>query len=350
MDEIVIILLCLILNALLAAYEMAFVSIPRSELRALSKAGNKDAFTLLNLRENPERTLSIIQIGITLVGAIAAAVGGAGAGETLEPYFMGNFALSERSAEALSLILVVMPITYLSVVVGELVPKTLALRNPTKIVLTGARPLFIADRVFSPVISVLEWSTQRILKTFFPRSKVTQQSEPATIELNEFSPVHQKFMLNMADIERKLLRDILLPWAQVTYVQKSASLEEVFQTVLNSGHTRLPVKENGSVFGVLHTKEFISLRESGETHWQSIVRPTLLLKPTDSALGTMRLLQDKKTHMAIVASSQGQLMGIVTLEDILEEVVGDIFDEDDDGRVRKVYAAKIKSRAIPSEK
>ncbi len=88
MDEVVIVLICLILNALLAAYEMAFVSIPRSELRALSKTGDKDAQKLLTLREYPERTLSIIQIGITLVGAIAAAVGGAGAGETLDPYFI----------------------------------------------------------------------------------------------------------------------------------------------------------------------------------------------------------------------------------------------------------------------
>ncbi len=349
MDEILIVSICLTLNALLAAYEMAFVSVPRSELRALSKAGNKNAAALLNLRENPERTLSIIQIGITLVGAIAAAVGGAGAGETLEPYFIQNFNMSERTAEVLSLIIVVIPITYLSVVVGELVPKTLALRDPAKIVLAGAKPLFIADRIFSPVISVLEWSTQRILKTFFPRSKATQPTEVATVELTEFSPVHQKFMLNMADIERKLLRDILLPWAQVNFVQKSATLDEVFQVVLNSGHTRLPVKENGVVLGLLHTKEFISLRESGEPNWQSIVRPTLMLKPTDSALGTMRLLQDKKTHMAMVASPQGQLMGIVTLEDILEEVIGDIFDEDDDGRVRKVYAAKIKSRVIPTE-
>lgn len=350
MDEILVVAVCLFFNALLAAYEMAFVSIPRSELRALAKSGLKDATTLLSLRENPERTLSIIQIGITLVGAIAAAVGGAGAGETLEPYFIQKFDMSERSSEALALIIVVVPITYLSVVVGELVPKTLALRNPTKIVLVGAQFLFIADRIFSPIITMLEWSTQKILKTFFPRSKSDQHAEPVTIELNDFSPVHQKIMLNMADIEKKLLRDILLPWSQVSFVQTTSTMDEVFQLVIQSGHTRLPVKENESIFGVLHTKEFISLRESGETNWQSIVRPTVFMKPTDSALGAMRFLQDKKTHMAMVATAQGQLLGIVTLEDILEEVVGDIFDEDDDGRVRKVYAAKIKSRVIPSEK
>jgi len=349
MDEVIIVSVCLLLNALLAAYEMAFVSIPRSELRALSKAGNKEASTLLNLRENPERTLSIIQIGITLVGAIAAAVGGAGAGDTLEPYFIQNFAFSERSAEALSLAIVVVPITYLSVVVGELVPKTLALRNPTRIVLAGAKPLFISDKVFSPVISVLEWSTQKILKMFFPKSKATPVSDHATIELNEFSPVHQKFMLNMADIEKKLLKDILLPWSQVTYVEKKFSVDDVFNVVLSSGHTRLPVKEDGVILGILHTKEFISLRESGDTNWQTIVRPTLMLKPNDSAFGAIRLLQDKKTHMAIVATAPGQIVGIVTLEDILEEIVGDIFDEDDDGRVRKVYSAKVKSRVIPTE-
>ena len=101
---------------------MAFVSIPRSELRSLAKLGNKDAHAhaLLTLRENPERTLSIIQIGITLVGAVAAAIGGAGASETLEPYFIRTFSMHERTAEALSIFLVVLPITYFSVVVGIL--------------------------------------------------------------------------------------------------------------------------------------------------------------------------------------------------------------------------------------
>lgn len=349
MDEATVILICLSMNALLAAYEMAFVSIPRSELRALSKSGNKEAQTLLKLRENPERTLSIIQIGITLVGAIAAAVGGAGASEAIEPYFMQTYGMRERTAEALSLLLIVVPITYLSVVVGELVPKTLALRNPTKIVLAGAKALFIADRLFSPVITILEWSTQKILKIFFPRSKSDQNLEPVTIELNEFSPVHQKFMLNMADIEKKQLKDILLPLSQVISIEKTASLEEVLQTVMNSGHTRLPVKEQAIIVGVLHTKEFISLKESGETQWQNIIRPVLLLKSSDSALGAMRVLQEKKTHMAMVLSPQLHQLGIVTLEDILEEIIGDIFDEDDDGRVRKIYAAKIRSRVIPPE-
>ncbi len=349
MDEAVIILICLVLNALFAGYEMAFVSIPRSELRGLARSGDKDAKMLLELRENPERTLSIIQIGITLVGAIAAAVGGAGAGDTLEPYFIQKYGMQERVAETLSVVLVVIPITYLSVVVGELVPKTLALRNPAKIVLSGAKILFIADRLFSPVITALEWSTRVILKVFFKKSKVAAQSDQAAIEIDSFSPVHQKFMLNMADIEKKKIKDIMLPWPQVVSVKNADSIDEVVHTILTSGHTRLPVKEEGRVLGILHTKEFIALKESGERNWQSLIRPVIHVQPTDSAFGVMRTLQEKRNHMTIVLSASGELLGIVTLEDILEEIVGDIFDEDDDDRIRKVYAAKIKTRVIPPE-
>jgi putative hemolysin len=349
MDEIIVVAICLFLNALFAAYEMAFVSVPRSELRGLARSGHKNAKALLLLRENPERTLSAIQVGITLVGAIAAAVGGAGAGETLEPYFMQTFAMSERTAEVLSVALVVIPITYLSVVVGELVPKTLALRNPTKILLAGASVLFVADQVLSPIISLLEWSTKKILKIFFRKSKAPPPSNQAPIEIDSFSAVHQKFMLNMADIEKKKIKDILLPWAQVVSVQRASPMETITQLVVSSGHTRLPVIEDGHVVGLLHTKEFIALKESGDSNWQTLIRPALLVQPTDSALGVMRLLQDKRNHMAVVVAIPGERLGIVTLEDILEEVVGEIFDEDDDERVRKVYAVKVRSKVVPQE-
>lgn len=345
MDELIVVVLCLTLNALFAAYEMAFVSVPKSELRALARKGEKSAQTLLDLRENPERTLSIIQIGITLVGALAAAVGGAGAAENLEPYFMNDLGLSERNAEAFSMFLVVVPLTYFSVVIGELVPKSLALRNPRKIVLAGAKALFVADRLLSPVVSALEVSTKVILSVFFRKQK--QQEEhvgQASIDIDSLSPVHQRFVLNMANIEKKKVKDILLPWDQVNHVRSTDSVEEVAQAALSSGHTRLPVKDNGHVTGVLHTKEFMALREAGEKNWQAIVRPVLAVRPTDSALGVLRLMQERRNHMSVVFSATGERMGIVTLEDVLEEVVGDIFDEDDDGKVRKVFVTRAKDR------
>ncbi len=123
--EWIVVLVCLFLNALLAAAEIAFVTLTRAQLREVAKSGKKSALTLIELRENPERTLSVMQIGISLVGALAAAVGGAEAHQTIAPYFQMRFDLSDTTARVLSLLTVVVPITILSVVFGELVPKTL---------------------------------------------------------------------------------------------------------------------------------------------------------------------------------------------------------------------------------
>ena len=344
MFELVVIFFCLMINALLAAYEMAFVSVPRPELRSEARKGNKSARQLVTRREHPERTLSVIQIGITMMGAVAAAIGGAGAADNLEPWLIENLGISVLAAEVLSILLVVAPITYLSVVVGELVPKTLALRMPLRISLAGAPILFVADRVLSPIIAVLEWSTRRILKLFTRHSAAQETSAPTTIELDMFSQVHQKLMLNLVGIEKKQVKEILLPWSQVDFVTKTDTIEDVTHVVLSVGHTRLPVLENDQVIGILHTKEFVAFRESGERNWLSIIRPILRVHSGDSVLGVLGLLQEKRNHMAIVFSAAGERMGIVTLEDILEEVVGDISDEDEDGRVRKVFALRARSR------
>jgi putative hemolysin len=345
MEEVIIVSLCLALNAVFAAYEMAFVSVHKPELRALARKGHKDAQALLRLRDNPERTLSVLQIGITLVGAVAAAVGGAGATDALEPYFASRFGMNEFIAETLAVVIIVLPITYLSVVVGELVPKTLALRSPMRIVLAGAKWIFIADRVLSPLVRILEKSTHWILKSFFKDSKSQTSNAPqGTLEIDSFSPVHQSFILNMADIENKKIRDIFVPWSQAFSVRNTDPIEEVLQVVLNSGHTRLPVVQDSHVIGVLHTKEFMALKESGERSWSSIIRPILSVRSLDSALGVMRMMQERRSHMALVVSTENQCEGIVTLEDILEEVVGEIRDEDDDGKIRKVFAARAKAR------
>jgi putative hemolysin len=349
MAEALIILICLFLNAILAAYEMAFVAVSKPELKGLAKLGSKDASRLLLLRTHPERTLSVIQLGLTFSSAVAAAVGGMGAVNNLEPYFMLHLDLSHALAKALGIILVVIPLTYLSVVLGELVPKTLALRHPTRIVMSGAKALFWVDRAFSPIIFALEWSTKLILRNVFHRAKTDMNLPEVTIEIGELSPVHQKFMLNMADIERKKIKDILVPWDQVNFVQKTDSMSEVSQMVVTSAHTRLPVLENNRIVGILHTKEFIALKESGAMAWQSIIRQVLKIQSTDSALGVLRLMQEKRNHMTVVFSPFGERLGIVTLEDILEEIIGDIFDEDDDGIVRRVFSSRTRNRMIGSK-
>ncbi len=167
--EFVVVLACLVINAVLACIEMAFVSVGRPMLRQLAMTGNPDAKRLLTLRENPERTLSVLQIGITLVGVISAAVGGAGAEETLSPWLQARLQVTEPIAEIISILLVVVPITFLSVILGELVPKTVALKRPLSIALFSSRWLSLADAVLAPIVGIMEWMTKQILRIFFRR-------------------------------------------------------------------------------------------------------------------------------------------------------------------------------------
>lgn len=346
MEEILVVAACLAINAFLSAFEMAFVSVPKIELRRLAREGNKVAELVLRLRDFPERTLSVIQVGITLVGAISAAVGGAGASESIEPYFTSQLGMSERSSEIVSIVLVVLPITYLSVVVGELVPKTLALRSPASITLFGARFILVADRVLGPMISLLEASTTLIVRFVFPRSDGKGESaEESAVELTHFTKQHRQIMLNMASIEQRLVRDFFVPWSKVVHVDMNETLESVVNKIFQSSHTRLPVTQSGIVAGIINSKEVLAARESGISDWLSVMRPAPRVNSSDTALSALKLLQEKRSHLAIVDN----VVGIVTLEDINEEIFGEIYDEHEDGRVKRLIALSAKTRTVKSE-
>ncbi len=253
--EWIVVLVCLFLNALLAAAEIAFVTLTRAQIREVVKTGKKAALTLAELRENPERTLSVMQIGISLVGALAAAVGGAEASENFTPYYTQVFRISENTAYVLALLTVVVPITIMSVVFGELVPKTLALRNPLRIALWSSRWLMTLDKIFLPIVDLLEWTTKKILSIFFPRSKA-QAPAPETVELDQLSSQARQYILNLVGVEKKRVREVMLPWTQVDHVYFSQTIQEIETVTLRSGHTRLPVIAEGQVFGIINTKNF----------------------------------------------------------------------------------------------
>ncbi len=340
MVEIIIILVCILLNALLALVEMAFVSVSKSELKSLSK-NNLMALKLLKFREKPEQTLSVLQIGITVVGGISAAVGGIGADGKVSPYIQ-NLGLSESFAKFVAVVLVVVPLTYINTVIGELVPKTLALRFPMKISLRSVYALNVAQRILSPFVEVLEKSTQICLKffSFLPKSSSQNSENAEALNISYLSNTHQQYVINLVHIETKKMREIMLPWDQVNVIYSSSNLNEVLSMVIKSGHTRLPVISDNEVVGILHSKEFITFISSGDENWKNIIRPILKVGPNEGILKTLRLMQEKKSHMAMVLSGDEKL-GIVTLEDIFEEIIGDIYDEDDDGMLRKVLSQRI---------
>lgn len=346
MAELLIIVVCLVLNAVFSAIEMAFVTIGKPELRQRVKRGDGKAGRLLSLRENPERALSVIQVGITLVGAVSAAVGGAGAEENLAPLLETGFGLSEDLAEGFAIGAIVVPLTYLSVVIGELVPKTVALRYPTQVLNFGAAFLHIGNRALGPIVTLLEVSTRWMVRRILPLSSPSAtESQPSELDLQGLSTHQRQYILNLANIEMKKVRDALLPWVQVERIDQTSSFEDVLSKVIQSGHTRLPVTASERLLGVLHSKEFLAFAAAGRRDWQTIVRPAVEVRPQDELLSVLRRLQDQKRHMAIVVDESRQNLGLITLEDIIEEVIGDVFDEDDDGLIRKILSGRRLSKA-----
>lgn len=342
--EWLIVAVCLCLNALLAAAEIAFVALTRSQVRELAKSGKKSAMVLLELRENPERTLSVIQVGIGLVGMLAAAVGGAEATRGLAPHIQELGGLGIRASQAIAIGLVVVPLTFLQVIFAELVPKTIALRNPTRIALLSARWLMRLDKIFLPIVDVIEWSTKKALAVLFPKSRaLPPNAVDSTVELDQLSSQARQYILNLVGVEKKRVRDVMLPWGQVDHVYFAQPIAEVEAIALRSGHTRLPVLAEGQIFGIVNTKELLALVKSGSDKWNQIVRPMSKVLDGDSLFKALRQMQEKRSHLSAVFLGSN-LVGIVTMEDIIEEIIGEIYDEDDDGALRRILSSAGRMR------
>lgn len=339
--------LCLIINAVLSCIEMAFVTVSKPHLKKLSTKGDKAAELLLQLKERPERVLSILQIGITLVGAVSAAVGGAGAEEHISPYVQELLQVTEETSETIAILIVVLPLTYLSVVVGELVPKTLALRFPLRLARIGVYLLLVLERIFSPAVFLLEFSTKVLifpLSRLFRHEKAVDQA--SSVDLDNLTDSHKQYVINLIEVDQRRIKDILVPWSSVTKVPKSAHHTEVLDIIRQERHTRMPVvDENDQPLGVLHAKEFISEVEITKLNWNELIRPIIRIQSDERILTALKLLQTRKSHMAIIYKKE-QILGIVTLEDIFEEVVGDLYDEDDNPQVLLSSNSKIRTMNI----
>lgn len=337
MVELIIILICLMINAILAGSETAFIAVSRPDLRALAKQGNEQATLLFHMRENPERTLSVIQVGITFVGALAAAVGGAGADETISPWLVNHFNINNSLAEILSMLLVVIPLTYVSVVLGELVPKTFALRRPLFLAFKTGPWLHWISLFIGPIVTILEWSTKKIV-SLFPSKHMTHE-EPTqqedSIELDVLSVPNRQYVLNIFKIEKTTVKEVIVRWPEVIYINDTQSIEQIEHTIISSAHTRLPVLKNEQVIGIINTKEFLAFQKTGNEDWAALIRHPIKILDTLPVLSALRIMQEKKAHLAIVYNGNVKT-GIVTMEAIFEEIIGDIYDEDDDGTLTRI--------------
>ncbi len=335
MITLLIVCACLLLNAVLSCAEMAFVTIDDKLLRKKVLEGDKNAAYIEQMGDSPERILSVVQIGITLVGAISAAVSGAGAEESLAPKIMQWFSVTEQVADTASIVLIVAPLTILSVIIGELVPKSIAIRFSMPVILFLAPGLKVAEKVLGPLVNPMEKVTEFIMRLILrSKPKGEETTEGEELSLKGLRHEYKQYFHNLLDLDSKNIGMIMVGWDKVDRLSSTAEADEVSALILSSRRTRIPIVDANEVYGYLHSKEFVNLSQSGVgENWLSFVRPIQSLPKDTKVLHALRTMQKKKAHFMIVGTPE-KPEGIVTLEDILEEVFGDFVDEDEDGKVK----------------
>lgn len=336
--ELAIIALLILANGIFAGAEIAIVALRKSRILELIEARRRGARAVLALRNEPERFLATVQIGITVVGATAAAFGGATLAGRLSPFFEG-LGLRPDSADDVALALVVAVVSYLSIVVGELVPKSLALRHSEGYALLIARPLLALSWAARPLVWLLTASSNAILRPFHDHTTFTEARHSAeevqhlVEEAARAGTVHPdagEIASRAIDFADLTAADVMLPRQEVVMLPRHATTEEVQRVLLEQAHSRIPIyaERIDNVVGYINVKDVLALA------WQrdlivldDLMRQPFFVPDSKPAIDLLREMRARRVMIAFVVDEQGGMEGIVTLEDLVEELVGEIFSE-----------------------
>jgi putative hemolysin len=333
-----IILGLVLANGVFAGAEIAVIAVRRTRLRQLVDEGRGAARAVLGLRNDPERFLATVQVGITVVGAAAAAFGGATLAEGLRPWLERMPALARYAGE-LSIALVVVIVSFLQLVLGELVPKSIALRSSEPYALFVARPLLGLAWVARPLIWILTKTSNLFLAPFGDRTTFSESRLSAEELAQMVQDAAQSGSLdaNAGEIAGRALEfgeltavDVMVPRNRVDAIRRDASEEELRRLVLEEGHARMPVYDGtlDNIVGYVVAKDLLGLAwERGLVVLEDVVRPPYFVPESARAVTVLRDMQKRHTKLAIVVDEHGGVAGLVTLEDLVEELVGDIVGE-----------------------
>lgn len=334
--------LLIILNGLFAAAEIAVVVTRKSRLRQLVEDGLERAKVLLSFKENPDRFLATIQIAITFVGVLASAIGGATIAVGLIKPAIERIPIGfiSASSEAISIGIVTVVITYFSLVFGELIPKSIALTYPETVGLKLSRFISLISRIFAFFVEILTFSTNLILrplgrKTFTERAYITEEEVKMLIreggEQGVFEPTEQELIHSVFEFTDMSAKEVMVPSTQMVTINLGMSVEEIKSVIAEEQFSRYPVIGNdlNDIRGILYAKDFLNAVASGEVDIRKLIKPPFFIPETMKISNLLKEMQKRRVHMALVIDEYGGVSGLVTLEDLLEEIVGEIRDEYD---------------------
>ncbi|MBF4995168.1 HlyC/CorC family transporter [Arthrobacter gandavensis] len=338
--NVFLVLFFVLLGGLFAGAEMALVSLREGQILRLEASGRRGA-RIAALARNPNLFLSAIQIGVTLSGFFSAAYGASALAPALSPVLEG-WGLNAAAAGTSAFIAMTLVVAYLSLVFSELVPKRLAMQNAEGFVRALAPPLSVFAAVMRPVIKLLSVSTNGVVRALGgdPNLKNVPISQQELLEMVKASPVLADESRNiLADVfgaGQRLLQEVMRPRPQVKFLQASLSVAEAREAVHVLPYSRYPVIAGSpdDVLGFVHVRDLLGQdsETAGQTRLSGILRPILFLPGTATVLPTLTRMRRENSHIAVVADEYGGTDGIVTLEDLVEELVGEIYDEYDTGK------------------
>jgi magnesium and cobalt exporter, CNNM family len=339
--ELLIIVVLVFLNAVFVAAEIALVTIRRTRIDQLVEEGRRGARRVRDLTAQPGRFLAVIQLGITFIGFLAAAFAGASLARGLQDFFATIPAI-EPYAAALGLLIVTALLSFFTIVFGELVPKTLALARPERYALLLAAPVEVLGRVLRPIVWALERVTgvvnrmlgvgdidQNQISTEELKLLVERGGEQGILEAEEEQMIHA--VIELGD---RRVHEVMVPRIAIAAVPAQASIDEAIGTIVEHGHSRIPVYDESvdEIVGILYAKDLLPfLRESAgpRPELRSLLRAPVYIPESMTVDDLLHEFQRRKVHIAIVLDEYGGTAGLVTIEDLLEEIVGEIQDEYD---------------------
>jgi putative hemolysin len=333
-SEILIILVLLIFNGILAMSEAALISARKVRLQQRENEGDKRAGAALKLMSTPNLFLSTVQIGITLVGVFSGAVGGASIVHFLIPIIAQVTALEPYSA-TISFALVVVTITYVTLILGELVPKRLALQDPENIASIVARPMVVISKLFSPIVRILSISTDSVLRLLGIRASsdppVTEEEIHVLLDQGTqagvFEEAEQDMVAGVFSLNDRRVYSLMTPRTEITWLDIRDPIEEIAKKISEDSYSRYPVCQGSldNVLGIVRSRDLLTRSLSGQPiHLKECLSPALFIPETTFGSRALEIFKESNNELVLVIDEFGGVTGLLTINDVLEEIVGDI--------------------------
>jgi putative hemolysin len=332
--ELFVLVLLILLNGVFAMSEMAVVSSRKTRLQQRNQEGDRKAGIALELAESPNQFLATVQVGITLIGILAGAFGGATLAEEMNGQ-LAQVPWLAAYADAISVGVVVLITTYLSLVIGELVPKRLAMNNPERLASAVAPAMRNLSRLTSPVVRLLGLSTDLVVRLLGAREGAAAPVSEEEIrllldqgtEVGVFEPEEQEVVEHAFELADETINVLMTPRPKVVWLDLADPIAQILDTVARSGHSRYPVAQDDPdrVKGFVYAKDLLSRCLTGQPiELQDLLRPVLFLPESITTLAAIEQLKAAHSDVAVVIDEYAGFQGILTVDDILEELVGSI--------------------------